>query len=46
MAIVDQIVKVKTDLTDKPYELISLNVNIVHMSAAELKQHGIDPSTK
>ncbi|MEJ7768097.1 MAG: peptidylprolyl isomerase [Chitinophagaceae bacterium] len=46
MAIVDQIVKVKTDLTDKPYELISLNVNIVHMSAAELKQHGIDPSKK
>ncbi len=46
MDVVDQIVNVKTDSTDKPYDPISLNIKIVQMTTAELKQHGFNGSKK
>lgn len=46
MDVVDRIVNVKKDSTDKPYEPITLNIHIVSMSAAELKRNGFDPSGK
>ena len=44
MDVVDKIVSVKKDSTDKPYDPIKLNVRIVSMSATELNKYGFDPS--
>ena len=46
MDVVDQIVSVQKDSTDKPYELIKLDVQILFMSDADLKKNGFDPSKK
>jgi len=46
MDAVDQIVSVKKDSTNKPYDPIKLDIHIVTMSAAELKSNGFDPSKK
>src|SRR5450432_3858645 len=46
MDVVDRIVNVKKDSTDKPYEPITLNIHIVSMSDAELKKNGFDRSKK
>ena len=40
MDVVDQIVNVKKDSTNTPYDPIKLDVNIVNMSAADLKKNG------
>lgn len=40
MDIVDQIVSVKTDSTDKPFTPIKLNVKVVNMSESDLKKNG------
>ncbi len=42
MDVVDQIVSVKKDSTDKPYDPISLDIKIVQMSDAELQKNGFD----
>ena len=46
MDVVDRIVNVQKDSTDKPYDSITLNIHIVSMSAAELKRNGFEPSGK
>ena len=40
MDVVDQIVNVQKDSTDKPYNPLALDINIVQMSGAELKKNG------
>lgn len=44
MEVVDQIVSVKKDSADKPYNPITLGIKIVQMSEAALKKNGFDPS--
>lgn len=46
MDVVDRIVSVKKDSTNKPYVPIKLDIHIVSMSSAELKSNGFDPSKK
>ena len=46
MDVVDQIVSVRRDTTNKPYSPISLNIRIVQMSDVELKKNGFDLSKK
>lgn len=43
MDVVDSIVQVEKDSTNEPYTPISLEVNIIRMSAADLKELGLDP---
>ncbi|MEQ8363427.1 MAG: peptidylprolyl isomerase [Cyclobacteriaceae bacterium] len=45
MEIVDGIVNVERDSTDKPLVPISLDVNIIQLTAEELKEMGFDPET-
>ena len=42
MDVVDKIVSVKKDSTDKPVTPITLDVNIINMSDADLKKNGFD----
>ena len=42
MDVVDNIVSVKKDATDKPFDDITLNVRIVSMTESELKKNGFD----
>ncbi len=42
MDVVDQIVSVPKDSTNKPYTPVQLNIQIVMMSEAELQQNGFD----
>jgi len=40
MEVVDQIVSVKKDSTDKPYNPVTLDINIIQMSGDELEKNG------
>jgi len=42
MDVVDQIVNVKKDASNTPYEPIKLNITIVMMTGADLKKNGFD----
>jgi len=42
MDVVDQIVNVKKDTSNTPYEPIKLNITIVMMTGADLKKNGFD----
>lgn len=42
MDIIDQIVSVPKDATDKPLVPITLNISIIEMTAADLKKNGYD----
>lgn len=44
MDVVDQIVSVAKDSTDKPYDPVKLNIQIVSMSQEDLKKNGFDPA--
>jgi peptidyl-prolyl cis-trans isomerase B (cyclophilin B) len=44
MDIVDQIASVPTDSTDTPHTPVSLDINIIQLTASELKQNGLDAS--
>jgi peptidyl-prolyl cis-trans isomerase B (cyclophilin B) len=46
MDIVDAIVAVKTDKTDTPLQAIKLDVNIIKMTAKQLKENGYDKLMK
>ncbi|MEO5685375.1 MAG: peptidylprolyl isomerase [Chitinophagaceae bacterium] len=46
MDVIDQIVSVQKDSTDKPYSPIKLDIKIVSMSAVELKKNGYNLSEK
>ncbi len=42
MDLIDQIVKVETDSTDQPLTPITLDVNVIEMTAAEIEDLGFD----
>ncbi len=46
MDVVDKIVSVKKDSTDKPYDTVKLDIHIISMPDTELKKYGFDPFGK
>lgn len=46
MDVVDNIVSVSKDSTNKPYDPIKLDINIISMSEKDLKKNGFDPLKK